>query len=399
MAISTGIFNTNLNPAELNQRSFAANIMRLFPNGSAPLFALTSLTGKSKAVSSTHGYFSKTLTFVSVTLVAGALIGATTIGVPSTAGMVEGTVLFNPRTRENIRVTTVTDGTNIAVTRAFGRVAAAAMNIGDTLFQIGNAQVEGSNRPSARRLTTVYVPNFTQIFRDAWGLTDTARASLSEAGYDNVAESRRECGMFHSINIETTMIWGQAKMDVAGATPLHSTQGIIDAMEQYAPGNTNTAGATTTFDQLVTMLEPAFEYSSDMGNPNERTAFCDKVAMRVLNAIGRLSGQVEIYTTDTSFGMSFTSFRFYKGTIHLKEHPLLNGLGRSGTMLITDPSAIKLAYLTGRDTRHEEYTPTTNGGSNGNGQDGIGGSLLTEAAVELTNPYGCALIEGLTAAA
>lgn len=398
MALQSGIFNTSLNPAELNQRSFAASIMRLFPNGSAPLFALSSQSGKATAKSSTHGYFSKTLSFVSQVLAAGVLIGATTIVLPSTAGIVVGAILFNPRTRENVRVITVTNTTDVVVTRAFGRIAAAAMNIGDVLFQIGNASEEGSSRPIARRLTTTYVANFTQIFRNAWALTDTARASLAEAGFDNMTENRRECAMFHSIDIETAIIWGQPKMDTTGSTPIHATQGIVDALEQYAPGNTNTAGATTTYDQLVTMLEPGFEYASDLGNPNERVGFVDKVAMRILHSLGKLYGQIEIYQSETSFGMQFTTFKFYKGTIHLKEHPLLNGLGRTGTMLVVDPASYKLAYLTGRDTKAEEYGQ---GGRilNGSGVDAVGGSLTSELAVELVNPYANVLVEGLTAAA
>lgn len=397
MALTTGVFNTTLNPTELNMRSFAATMLRLFPDGSAPMFGISTMLGKSKAVSSSHGYFSKTMTFVNQELAAGVLIGANNIDVPSSVGMTEGMVLHNSRTRENVRVTGINSLTNISVQRAFGRVAAAAMNIGDDLFLIGTAFEEGSVRPAARRLATVHVPNFTQIFRDAWALTDTARASMSEQGYDNVTEDRRECALFHSLNIETTIIWGQPKMDTTGSTPVHSTQGIIDAMEQYAPTHTNTAGATTTYDQLVAMVEPAFEFSTDMGNPTERIAYVDAQAMKVLHAIGRLYGDIQITQNETSFGMKFMSFQFYKGTIHLKEHPVLNGLGRQGFMLITDPMAIKLAYMAGRDTRSEEY------GSNGkvleHGIDGVGGSLTTELAVELVNPYSCALIEGLTAAA
>lgn len=397
MAITTGIFNTTLNPAELNTRSFAETITRLFPNGSAPLFGMTAMSKKSKAKSSTHGYFSKTMSFIVQVLAVGVTIGATSIVVPSSAGMTPGMVLFNPRTRENVLITGITNSTTIAVTRAFGRVAAAAMNTTDELFQIGTAFAEGSNRPAARRLATVYVPNYTQIFRDAWALTDTARASYSEAGYDNVGEDRRECALFHSQNVETAIIWGQPKMDTSGSTPVHATQGIIDAMEQYCPQNTNTAGGTTTFDQLVTMVEPAFAFSTDMGSPNERVAVGDARAIKVLHDIGRKYGVVEITQTETSFGMKFSSFNFYKGTIHVKEHPLLNGLNRQGMLLMLDPAALRLAYLDGRDTKSEEY------GSNGkileNGIDGVGGSLTTEAAVELVNPYSCALIEGLTAAA
>ena len=204
----SGIFNTTLNPAELNARSFAGTILRLFPNGSAPLFALSSQSGKSKAKASTHGYFSKTLSFIKTTSTVADAAGATTMNVASTAGMTPFMVLMNTRTRENIRVLTIASGTTITVTRAFGRVAAAACTIGDNLIQVGTAFMEGSDRPIARQLSTVYIPNYTQIFRNAWGLTDTARASLAEMGYSNIAESRKDCSMFHSIDAESAILFG-----------------------------------------------------------------------------------------------------------------------------------------------------------------------------------------------
>jgi hypothetical protein len=399
MALLSGIFNTNLNPAELNTRSFAGTILRLFPNGSAPLFALSSQAGKSKAKSSTHGYFSKTLSFIKTTSTAGDLVGATTLTVGTTAGMTPNMVLFNTRTRENVLVLTIASGTTITVTRAFGRVAAAALNAADNLIQVGTAFAEGSNRPAARMLATVYVPNYTQIFRNAWGLTDTARASLAEMGYSNIAESRKDCAMFHSIDIESAILFGQPKMDTSGAQPIHATQGIIDAIYQYASANINAAGATTNYDQLVALVEEAWTYSTDASNPKMRVGFCDSVAMKVMHQIARLSAMVEVMQSETVFGMQFTKFKFYKGEINLIEHPLMNGLavGTTGTMLVMDLPALKLAYMDGRDTVAEEY------GQNGklveNGVDGVGGSLTSELAVELINPYSCVYVTGLTAGA
>jgi hypothetical protein len=385
MAILGGMFNTTQNPVELNQRSFSETILRLFPNGSAPMFALTSQSGKSKAKASTHGYFSKTMSFNRITLTAASLAASTNLQIASTAGMVGSMVMFNTRTRENVRVTAVVDGSNLTVVRGFGRVAAANMNIGDVLIQVGTAFEEGSNRPPARRLQTTYVPNYTQIFRNAWALTDTARASLSEAGYSNITEDKKECSMFHSVDIESAIIWGQAKMDTTGSTPIHSTQGVLDAIEQYAGANSNTAAATTNYSQLVSLVEPAFEYSTDMSNPKDRVAFCDKTALKVLNDVGRKSGQVQINNAQTSFGMRFTQFNFYKGTINLIEHPLLNGLQQSGMMLVMDMAALKLAYMEGRDTKPESYGET--GKIVENGIDAVGGSLTTECAVELINPF------------
>lgn len=396
---ASGVFNTTQNPAELNVRSFAGTMLRLFPNGSFPLWGLLSQQPHSVAKSSTHGYFSKTFMFGYVT-VNSAVIGAGTLPIPvdSTAGILPGMVLYNPATRENVRVASVDSAVQITVTRSFGRVVAAAMADNQNLLVIGSAHAEGSARPEARSMTTVYVPNFTQIFRNAWAVTDTARASLVEAGFGNVQESRRDCSLLHSVECESAIFFGQAEMDVSGTQPIHGTQGIYDAIDQYAPANTNTAGATTTFAQLVALLEPAWLFSSDIGNPKQRVAFVGSTALRVLNDIGRLSGQVQITQNETSFGMSFTSFKFYKGSVNLIEHPLFNGLPElSKLMVIVDLAALKLAFMNGRDTKAEDYGG--DGKNNANGVDAVGGSLTSEFAVELVNPFACAIIENLTAAA
>lgn len=401
MGLQTGLFATNNatgNPAELNRRSFAGQMLRRFPNGSAPMFAMTSMSGKSRAKSSTHGYFSKTLTFLVITTTATQLAGDVTFAaIPSTPGITPGTLFWNNRTFEVIRVTTVNSLTSITVQRGFGRVAAAAVNIGDRWVQAGTAFEEGSNRPVARRLDIQYIPNYTQIFRNAWALTDTARASYTEMeGVSNISENKSECAMMHSIDIEAAMIFSQPRMDVSGATPVHATQGIFDALRQYALSNVNAAGGTTNFDQLVALVEPAFQFSTNMGNAKNRTAFCDQVAMRVLNAIGRRSGQIQMTTKETGFGMKYTEFAFYKGSIDLIEHPLLTALSQTGTMLVMDMPCLKLAYMDGRDTVPEYYGTGPQTQSGDSGQDAQGGSLLSELAVELTNPAGCALVTGLT---
>lgn len=400
MGLSSGIFNTSTgNPAELNVRSFASNILRRFPNGSAPIFALTSQTGRSKAKSSTHGYFSKTMTFLTIILGTSPLIGDTTFTIPSTPGITPGMTFYNRTTKEVIRVTGVASPTAMTVTRAFGRTAAAAMTSGQVLINIGTAFEEGSDRPAARRLTTQYVPNYTQIFRNAWALTDTARASYAEMGISNIAENRSDCSMFHSMDIESALIWGQPKMDTSGNTPIHATQGILDAIAQYAPSNWNSASATTSFDQLVALMEPIFKYSTNIGNAKERVAFGDSVAMRVLNSIGRKSGQINMTTSETQFGMKYASFQFYKGSIDLIEHPLMNEMAAPGTLLIMDMAALKLAYMDGRDTMPEGYDIEAKGigMADPTGKDAVGGSITTELAVELINPYACGVIDGLVA--
>lgn len=400
MAVSSGVFHAGFNPAELNERSFAATILRLFPNGSCPLFGLTGLTKKGTAKATTHGYFTKTMVFPFAQINAGAgyAAGIAVFAVDSSAGLLPKQVLHVARTRENMRIISVDSAVQITVQRGFGRIAAAALVDDDKLIVVGTAFEEGSARPLARSITMVHVSTFTQIFRNAWALTDTARAFYtSMPGVSNVAENKEDCMMFHGTEIESALFFGQATMDTTGATPLHSTQGVIDAMEQHAPLNTNTAGATTTYPQLVDLVEPAFKYSANIGTGKERTLFGGMTAVRVLNDIGRKSGMVQMSQEETSFGMMFTRFRFYKGSINIIEHPLFNGLeGMGGLAVGLDLPALRLAYMEGRDTRPEEYGGT--GRNNANGMDSQGGSLTTEFATELINPLGCFVIYSMTAA-
>ena len=156
----------------------------------------------------------------------------------------------------------------------------------------------------------VYVPNYTQIFRNAWAVTGTAKASLAEANFVNIAESRRDAAL--CIRSEAATIWGQAKMDTSGSQPIHSTQGIIDAVRQYASSNYTTAGGTTTLTQLIAALEPAFKYSSDISNPRLRYAFGDAKAINVINQIAIKNATVTVTPETTTFGMDYQNFKFYK---------------------------------------------------------------------------------------
>jgi len=399
MSFFSGVFNTTTNPAELNVRSFAGTMLRLFPNGSFPLWGLLSQQPKSTAKSSTHGYFSKTLQFAATTSNGINLAAVTNYVVAASAGLTPGMVLYNPRSRENMRITAIVDGTHITVARAFGRVAASDSVAGDPLIVIGGAFEEGSARPTPRGMTTVYVPNFTQIFRNAWAVTDTARASLTEQGFGNVQENRKDCSILHSVDCESAIFFGQPLAPATGVTgPLHATQGIYDAIDQYAPANTNAAGGTTTFAQLVALVEPAFLYSTDQGNTKERIAFVGATANKVLNDIGHLYGQIMISQSETSFGMQFTKFKFYKGSINIVEHPLFNtNAALSKLMVVLELAAIKLAFMNGRDTKSEEFGG--DGKNNAGGADSVGGSLTSEFAVEYINPFSGCVIENLTAAA
>lgn len=407
MTILTTMFNDTKNPQGLNVTSLAANILRYAPNGTAPLFALTDSTGSTKATAVTHGYFSKTMELTRVVVDTAAVAADTTIALTNSnnAGLVEGMVLHCMATGENIRVASV--GSNsITVTRGFGRISAADIPAGTELFVVGTAHPEGSARPTPRSIQAVYVSNFTQIFRNAWAVTGTARETLAKAGWNNVAESQRDAGYFHAAEIEAAMFFGQASMSTGtNGQPLHSTQGIIDAVRQYAPDNIeDITGDAVDYDDMCDILVNAYKVSQDHSNPTVRIAYCDSTAMRSLQKLGREYGnRVQLSTVSDVFGQSFQTLTFYKGTVHFKEHPLFQQLGiDSGLVVVVDVPSIKLAYLGNRKQTPENFNfggsyggnPAISGATSADGVDGLGGSILSELAVEILNPYGCAVIQG-----
>lgn len=392
-----GIWYDSNNPATLNTNSFAQTVLRLAPDGSTPIYVLSNELGKSKAVATEHGYHTKEQQFVGVVNQGSAAGGATTLTLDNVDGLVPGSVLMVRTTKERLRVLTVPTGTSITVTRGFGRIAAQTIPDQEVLVGVGTSYERASLRPQERSIPAIYVQNFTSIIRTAWAISNTDRQTMAEAGWMNIAETKRDAMMLHSQDIESNNLFGQAQAP-SGNPPIHTTQGIEDAIAQYAPANVVQMGATTNYNQLVDATKAAFEKVTDIGNANIRVGFGDSLGMQVLDQIGYLYVGVRATLNETSFGMSFKQFEHFKGRIVYREHPIMNGLDLlPGRLLILDLPSIRMAYLGNREVIMEEYDGSVD--STNNGIDASGGSFTTEYALETRNPGGCVLLEGLTAGA
>jgi hypothetical protein len=400
---ANGFFHSSFNATNLNQKSFSNMIMRLFPEGSSPLYALTGEVNRKIAKSVTHGYWTKHMAYTSLTVNGAIIDSVTTLVVDSTAGLLPNMTFQVPTTREVIRINTVTNATTLEIDRSFGRVAAATIPDNAVCKLIGNATPESQNRPTARSIATVWVPNYTVLIRNAWAVGGTTAAELAEAGFDNIQENKMDCMELHSTEIEGQLLWGQAVAPATDATTgdkIHATQGLVDAVYEFAADNVDTANATTTYAELVALTEGPFQYStSKTGGGNKmRTVFCDSQAMKVFHEIGDTYGQITLTQKETSFGMQYTSFNTYKGRMNLVEHPLLTeSAPAAGIAILVDLPTVGIAYLKGRDVKREEYDGSKDGSNSG--IDATGGSLLSEFATEFMSPQTCGVINGLTAAA
>lgn len=394
MATFTGMFDTSNFTTDLAKKSFAGMITRLMPNGSAPLFGLTAMLSSETAVAVEHGYFSKTMLFPELQLDGAIADGTTTVfTVDSTSNVLPGMIMRVNTTGENVLINQVVSSTTVQVTRGVGVTAAAAIADNVKLYQVGNAFEEGSSRPTALNITPTRITNYTQIFRNTWALTDTARATQVIAGETTVAESKQDCAAFHAADIEKALFFGQKSSGTRNGKPFRTMDGLISIVEQYsAQDNVHTAGATTTYTQLETLLDPVFNQATDPKVANERILFVGGTAKVVLNNIGRLNGTYQMVDGQTSWGLQFSTFKTARGTFRVIEHPLFNTNTDWAKMAVgVDLSTFNIAYLGDRKTRSEEEF--------GEGVDAIGGSLTTEMTCLVKNPPANVVIYNLTAGA
>jgi hypothetical protein len=379
-------------------KSFAGQLIRYSPNGMAPLFALTSVFNSGNAKSVEHGYFSKTMVFPQTAADgANADIASTSITVESTAHFIVGDMVMNWRTAEVMRVTDITSATVLGVARGYTATGVGvAINNEDALYVIGNAFEQGSYRPVSRLLAVARIMNNTQIFRNTWALPHTLAVIKPIVGGDNVAESRIDCGMFHSSAIENSIIWGQKTASINNNHYMTTMDGIWNTLRTLVPANVDAAGATTDYGELSAMLNPAFDTITDGRSSSERVLYVGGTARVVINDIGRKSGQYQIVDGQTNFGLQFQTFQTARGTFRMIEHPMLNTNPDWAKIAIAlDLPSLRLMYLEGRRTMNQEFN--LQGVPVDNGIDAVGGTLTTELTMEITNPSANIMITGLTA--
>jgi hypothetical protein len=407
--MSTGIFNTSGFTTDLAKKSFASMITRLMPNGSAPLFGLSSMLSDETAAAVEHGFFSKTMIFpvLKINNGAGYAAGATTMVVDSTANILPGMIMRIERTGENIIINSVTDTVTVVVSRAVGTVAAAAILDDDDFYQVGNAFEESSVRPTANNIVPVRVTNLTQIFRNTWAISGSAQSTEVIAGDSTEAENRHDCAAFHATDIETGIIFGQKSQGTRNGQPFRTMDGLINMIETPANypasygGATNsfTAGSTTNWTQLLGFLDPVFDQTTDPKGARERILFVGGTAKLVINEIARLNGQYQLIDGQTNFGMEFSTLTTPRGKFRLIEHPLFNTNAVWGKMaLAVDLPTFRLAYLKGRKTANKEFN-TGGTQAQDNGIDAVGGTLTTELTTVIKNTPANSVIRNLTAAA
>lgn len=411
MAIQ-GLRDTSGFVTDQRPKNWREGIMLLYPNGKAPLTALTSLM-KSKSVDDPQYYWwdkklntrrialSAAIANTTVTTISVVAEGTTSAGALT---LKEGDLLYSEHTGEVMRVAAnPTSDTSIIVTRGFAGSTATAIttllgNINPNLLVIGSAYEEASNAPTGVNFDPTKRYNYTQIFRNALEMSRTAMKTNLRTG-DQVKEAKRETLELHSIDMERAFWFGRQSEATNNGRPIRTCDGVLSVIDS---GNIKTA--TTDYPSGLTMsgLEEYLYHMFKFGS-SEKIAFCGNRAMLTVQQIIRKNSTYNIQFGQKEYGMNVSRLTCPFGELVMKTHPLFNYVtsgttatgsyvGMESWMFVLDLDNLTYVSLKDSDTKYQPQLET-------NGLDGMKSGYLTESSIMIAHPVTHYLIKNLTTAA
>lgn len=386
-------------------KSWRETILRLYPNGKAPLTALTSAM-KSRVVDDPEfNWWTKALQTRRVALAANLTTSNTLLTVTSGAlAFKEGDILWVEETDERLRVSAdPSSDTQLSVIRGYSGSTPATLDfdgagVNPNMTCIGSAYQEGSLAPSPVMFDPIKLYNLTQIFRNTLSATRTAQKTRLRT-IPAVKEAKRETLELHSIDMERAFWFGKRWEGVKDGSPIRTTDGIINFID---PNNVvdvaSDFAAGLTMSGLEEYIYRMFQYGS-----SEKMVFCGNRALLTMQQVLRKNAQWTFTSGITEYGMNVSRITSPFGDLVLKTHPLFNQMaggtnggtpyyGVESWMFVLDMDNISYVNLADSDTKYEPKLEP-------NGMDGMMSGYLTEAGLEVHHPPSHFLMKNVIAAA
>jgi hypothetical protein len=409
---TTANFVTNQRP-----ENWRETITLIYPNSSraapAPLTALTSVMKSRKVDDPVFHWWEKFLNNRRFLLTANLGVTAanaadnftvdTTFN-PST-GLKKNDLLLVEQTGEIVRVSADPTATNtIPVLRGVQTggsglaVTVAGAGINPYAVVIGSAFEEGSDAPTGVNFDPTERFNNTQIFRSTLETTRTAAKTKLRTG-SQVAEAKRECLEYFSVDMERAFWFGKKGTTTINGKPWRTMEGIFNQINNTSSANIITADATTGVDAtwLYTNMELMFRRGS-----TEKMAFMGSGALLTVNEIVRKnsSAQWSIGEPVKEYGMEVIRLRTAFGTLVMKVHPLFSqmvGGTNAGTafysynnaMAVLDMDRVQYVYFD--DVQYQADLTAK-------GLDGEKSGYLAEVSIQLEDPASHFLVKNLAKA-
>lgn len=385
-----GLRHTGNFVADERPKSWREGILRLYPNGMAPLTGLTAAMKSRSVDDPEYNWWEKALQTQRFAM--NVNLGVTgDLAVASGAITLKaGHLLRIEQTGEIVRVTfdPVLD-TTIPVLRGYAGTTATAVNVGSenpNVHVVGTAHEEGSAAPTGINYNPVKRFNYTQIFRNTLEMTRTASKTRLRTG-DQVKEAKRECLEYHSIEMEKAFFWGRRSESTLGGKPIRTTGGVISFID--AANSVNNTDGSFNMIELEGWLKRMFDFGS-----SEKIAFIGNTALLAINQCIRRNTSFNIQTGLKEYGMSVTRLICPFGELVLKTHPLFNQISSAtfnaadSSMVVLDMANVTYVNLVDSDTKYQKDLQD-------DGIDGMKSGYLTECGLEVAHPLSHFYLQGL----
>lgn len=404
-----GLKSTGDFAAEEMPENWREGVARYYPNGDAPLTALTAAMKSEGADSPELNWWDKMLPAQSAALRGSCVYDDAALSTAySGATGVLGTTVYANLTEANAqqfraghqvqlvdaddyRATTVGKVTQVHKNGNSSYLAVRLQQADqqdlatvDTVMISGNVNPEGGPTPDAITYIPTKYENKMQILRTPLDLTRTAKKTRTRTG-DVYKEGKLDTLELHSIELEKAYFWS-VMSEVLGdnGKPERTMAGLVPLIMQYAPNNVKDFRLDTDYsgdtwlqsgeDFLDKMLELISRFGRD-----EKLAFCGSGALLGINKLAKTYGNIQLTPQSTLYGMRMKAWEHSAGTLWLKRHPLFsyNAVTRN-SIVILEPARLKYRYID--DTFYKADETERQGG-----QIGIDGTLeefLTECTLE-----------------
>lgn len=358
-------------------KNFREGILRFNPNGTAPIFALSSKAGKKKVDDPEFAWWCEGNVLIRLhpaqsyvaadTLITVDSLDPTSSTMGNNLGMasnlkagdiilVEPTVEVAPGTfnHELMEVENVLSDSQFTVKRGAGNttpgsITFGAMPGGQWLTLIGSAYAEGTGVPRAVSRNPIKNNNYIQIFKDTYELTGTADKTKTRTN-NNYSEDKKRKMFKHSEDIEFSIMFGR-KAETVGDNG--KPKRFMGGLREFIPvSNTtifpNTGMATGLPNALLDALLPAFNFTTS-GSGDTRMMFAGNQALVELSKVFSTKVTFNVNNVVKVYGMDFQEYILPNGRVLMKSHPLLSlhQLYKKSAFVV-DFAAMKYVTMTGR---------------------------------------------------
>lgn len=356
--------------ADERPKDFRESILFFSPNGTAPIFGLTSKAGKKTVNDPEFSWWNESQGLVRLQVNGALGAGDTTVTVDSpdpTASTITaaygmathlkpGDLLLVEPSADNatfnhevVVVETVISDTQFTVSRGAGGTTAASISDNAYLLLIGSAYAEGTSAPQATSRNPVKFTNYTQIFKDAYELTGTADATKTRTG-DSWSNDKKRKSFDHARAIELSILFGR-KSETTG--PNGKPRRTMGGLREFIPASRTTVfGVAVTTSSFLDAISPMFDMDTDGGDT--RIAMAGNQAVMELNKIfsGATNAKMELGSVVKVYGLDLREVILPRGRLLLMSHPLMSQHAiYKKSMFCLDFSSIKYVALKGRDTK------------------------------------------------